>query len=701
MVLSRRHSDDALISKGLDLLWPQLVLLVAVAQPAQGSHAPAPNGAAAGDGEAVVCSSRHAHGALTQRGRETGRRDEPRHALAVAEQPGSVSRTAARREPPLAVDEEAEPSGCRRPRRWVGLAQERSEAQPPHGAALALWLRRQLEAALSRPQADALFRERGVEEQRDGRDASDVGGDAARDDAREELRGEVGEGAVCGGGGGGGEAARAAPQNKHRHEKNFTEIKQGPRPKKARRGGRAPQSSHKECTSASIRRKTRRIRCIILDCVPLQMLAGSQREKLAALIESSAARAAETLKQEAEEHDDESSFESIADAQDISEMVPAKEEDISAAAPPAVAPESPTTAVPPSPQSDLAAQALPSPEPPPPPSPLPPPSPPPTPPTFDEVEAKDLAPAAPAKDLAPAAPDKEPAPAPNKRPAAPRPVLLGLLLLLASGVGLGLLFRPSAVAVAVATPAPPPPHAFVVGVRAISAKAELLPAITANASAGAAQWARGAGLATGRQVSRGASAGAATLSAAAASASKQASRGAASGAALLRAAATAAATAAAASAHTAKAGTAWAAAAAANASATARQRSAPALSAAASALSSAAANWSKEAARRGRKLAASGKRVAAAAGAALAALPGAGAALAGNASSAAAAAVAAAGPHVAALRSGLEAASRGLEGAVRRRLRYESHRVSSNLFTPPAVNRCGGGCRSSVPRRSA
>ena len=99
---------------------------------------------------------------------------------------------------------------CCHPRRRVGLAKQRSEAEPPHDATLALWQRRKLEAALSRPQADALFRERGVEEQQHGRDASDVGGVAARDDAREKLKGQVGEGAVCGGGGGGGEAARAA-----------------------------------------------------------------------------------------------------------------------------------------------------------------------------------------------------------------------------------------------------------------------------------------------------------------------------------------------------------------------------------------------------------------------------------------------------------------------------------------------------------
>ena len=38
--------------------------------------------------------------------------------------------------------------------------------------------------------------ERGVEEERDGRDASDVGGVAAREDAQEEIRGEV-EQDVC------------------------------------------------------------------------------------------------------------------------------------------------------------------------------------------------------------------------------------------------------------------------------------------------------------------------------------------------------------------------------------------------------------------------------------------------------------------------------------------------------------------------
>ena len=48
-----RHGDDALASEGLDLLRQQLVLLVAVAQLATGSFpslAPAPDGAAGGEG---------------------------------------------------------------------------------------------------------------------------------------------------------------------------------------------------------------------------------------------------------------------------------------------------------------------------------------------------------------------------------------------------------------------------------------------------------------------------------------------------------------------------------------------------------------------------------------------------------------------------------------------------------------------------
>jgi len=142
------------------------------------------------------------------------------------------------------------------------------------------------------------------------------------------------------------------------------------------------------------------------------MLAGSQREQLAALIESSAASAAETLKLEALIDD--------TDSREAKEIV-------SAVASPAVAPASPTTPVP-SPQSDLAAHSLPSPEPPPP--------------MFEQLPP-------------PRVSEKEPAPVLNKRSAAPCPVILGLLLLL---LGLGPLLRPSAGAVA--TPAPPPPHPF-------------------------------------------------------------------------------------------------------------------------------------------------------------------------------------------------------------------------------------------------
>ena len=130
------------------------------------------------------------------------------HALAVAEKarklhlfvlvlffssPSSSSAAVPHDEPPLAVDEDAVLTACRRPRQR-GRAQQRSEAQPPHGTALALWLRRQLVAGLSQAQADALLlRERGVEEKRDGRGASDVGGVAAREGAQEEARGEVEE----------------------------------------------------------------------------------------------------------------------------------------------------------------------------------------------------------------------------------------------------------------------------------------------------------------------------------------------------------------------------------------------------------------------------------------------------------------------------------------------------------------------------
>jgi len=59
VVASRRRSDDALASKGLDLLGQQLALQVAVAQMARASFTPAPDGAVSGDCEAVAGSSRH------------------------------------------------------------------------------------------------------------------------------------------------------------------------------------------------------------------------------------------------------------------------------------------------------------------------------------------------------------------------------------------------------------------------------------------------------------------------------------------------------------------------------------------------------------------------------------------------------------------------------------------------------------------
>ena len=69
------------------------MLLVAVAQLAIASLAPAPDTAGGGEGKAVESSSRHAHGALTaQRRREAGRRVEPRHALAVAKEAWDVMR---------------------------------------------------------------------------------------------------------------------------------------------------------------------------------------------------------------------------------------------------------------------------------------------------------------------------------------------------------------------------------------------------------------------------------------------------------------------------------------------------------------------------------------------------------------------------------------------------------------------------------
>ena len=62
--MSSRHSDDALASKGLDLLRQQLVLRVALAQLAKAPKAPTPEGAVGGEGEAVVASRRHSDDAL-------------------------------------------------------------------------------------------------------------------------------------------------------------------------------------------------------------------------------------------------------------------------------------------------------------------------------------------------------------------------------------------------------------------------------------------------------------------------------------------------------------------------------------------------------------------------------------------------------------------------------------------------------------
>ena len=63
-----------------------LITSVAVAQAAKASIAPAPDTTVGGEGDAVVGSNRHAHGALAaQRRREAGRRVELRYALAVAQ----------------------------------------------------------------------------------------------------------------------------------------------------------------------------------------------------------------------------------------------------------------------------------------------------------------------------------------------------------------------------------------------------------------------------------------------------------------------------------------------------------------------------------------------------------------------------------------------------------------------------------------
>jgi len=65
---SSRHSDDALTCKGLNLLRQQLALRVAVAQRAMASIAPAPEGAVSGEGEAVGVTSRSSNEALASQG---------------------------------------------------------------------------------------------------------------------------------------------------------------------------------------------------------------------------------------------------------------------------------------------------------------------------------------------------------------------------------------------------------------------------------------------------------------------------------------------------------------------------------------------------------------------------------------------------------------------------------------------------------
>ena len=62
------HSDDALPSQGLDLLGQQLVLLIAVAQPAMDTIAPAPDSAVGGESEAVVDSSRDSDNVMASQG---------------------------------------------------------------------------------------------------------------------------------------------------------------------------------------------------------------------------------------------------------------------------------------------------------------------------------------------------------------------------------------------------------------------------------------------------------------------------------------------------------------------------------------------------------------------------------------------------------------------------------------------------------
>ena len=68
MFLSSRRSDDTPPGEGLDLLGQQMALLVAVAQLAVVSVAPAPDGAVSGDGEAVAASCRRSNDALSGEG---------------------------------------------------------------------------------------------------------------------------------------------------------------------------------------------------------------------------------------------------------------------------------------------------------------------------------------------------------------------------------------------------------------------------------------------------------------------------------------------------------------------------------------------------------------------------------------------------------------------------------------------------------
>ena len=64
MLDSSRHSEDSPASQGLHLLRQQLLVRVAVAQPAIASTAPAPDGAVGGDGKNVEVPSRHSDDAL-------------------------------------------------------------------------------------------------------------------------------------------------------------------------------------------------------------------------------------------------------------------------------------------------------------------------------------------------------------------------------------------------------------------------------------------------------------------------------------------------------------------------------------------------------------------------------------------------------------------------------------------------------------